>query len=109
MSLERALLTKSIRKLQHDLEETSTELEIKEEELAFWARRQKEIKEDNVIKYCLAKRRHDNAKSRSSPVSLGYIAEVDEFDGIAEGDEDEDDDEEDANQAQDGIFKRRKK
>lgn len=102
IDLERTLLRKSIRKLEHDLEEVSTELGMKEEELVVWEEKVQQIQQDNEVKLCLAKARFDSVKWRGRPkgriapaggsTSLGLIAEVEEGDeGVAEGDEEEDD------------------
>lgn len=101
IEMERTVLRKSIAKHERDLEEVSTELAMKEEELAVWEERVQQIQKDNEIKFCLAKARFDTAKWRGKgkttssvgATALGFIAEGDEPDCFAEGDEDEDDEE----------------
>lgn len=104
IDLERTLLRKSIRKHQRELEEVSTELAMKEEELGVWEQKVQQIQQDNEVKFCLAKARYDTAKvkghnGRNATASvglncLGLIAEGEE-DGIPEGDEEEEDEEDD--------------
>jgi len=89
IDLERDLLSKSISKLQHDFEEASTELSMKEEELMVWEERLQQIQQDNEVKLRLAKLRAEGARWRSKgdgrrsaaerrPSPLGFIAEGDE-------------------------------
>lgn len=103
IEMERTVLRKSIAKHERDLEEVSTELAMKEDELAVWQERVQQIQQDNEIKFCLAKARFDSAKfkakgrnaaSSTGANALSFIAEGDEPDCFAEGDEDEDEDEE---------------
>mmetsp|Transcript_12462 Transcript_12462/g.20454 ORF Transcript_12462/g.20454 Transcript_12462/m.20454 type:complete len:504 (+) Transcript_12462:86-1597(+) len=102
IDLERTLLRKSIRKLEHDLEEVTTELSMKEEELVVWEQRVHQIQKDNEVKFSIAKSRIDKEKFRSNKRgrsvgsagggsrSLGFIAEVDEAPStIIEGDEED--------------------
>jgi len=104
MGMERNLLCKSILKLKHDLEETETNVGMKEEELMVWEEKLQQIQQDNEVKLRLAKARTDSMKwrhasegrqltSKCNASPLGFIAEGNEDscdeDGEEEGDEDE--------------------
>lgn len=93
INLERTLLRKSILKLERDLEEASTELGMKEEELIVWEEKLQQVQQDNETKLKLARQRLYSSKMRPGggpqdrrspsaavrgPSPLGFIAEGDE-------------------------------
>eukprot|EP00747_Dinoflagellata_sp_TGD_P126522 gnl/TRDRNA2_/TRDRNA2_174288_c0_seq1.p1 gnl/TRDRNA2_/TRDRNA2_174288_c0~~gnl/TRDRNA2_/TRDRNA2_174288_c0_seq1.p1 ORF type:complete len:443 (+),score=79.45 gnl/TRDRNA2_/TRDRNA2_174288_c0_seq1:160-1329(+) len=101
IDLERTLLRKSIGKLEHDLEEATTELSMKEDDLCLWEEKVQQVQQDNEVKLRIAKSRLESSRfrgrgasipahSRASP--LGLIVEGDEGDLQEDEDEDEEDD-----------------
>jgi len=105
MGLERNLLCKSILKLKHDLEETETNVGMKEEELMVWEEKLQQIQQDNEVKLRLAKARTDTMKyrhksegrqltSKCNASPLGFIAEGNEDSCEEDGEEEVEEDEE---------------
>mmetsp|Transcript_126749 Transcript_126749/g.253382 ORF Transcript_126749/g.253382 Transcript_126749/m.253382 type:complete len:338 (-) Transcript_126749:71-1084(-) len=90
IDLERNLLRKSIRKLEHDLEETETEVGMKEEELMVWEEKLQQIQQDNEVKLRLAKVRTDGTRWRHKSESrhAASVRRASPLGGIAEGNED---------------------
>jgi len=97
IDLERNLLRKSILKLEHDLNEVDTELDMKEEELLAWEEKLQRVQQDNEKKVQLAKNRIEGTKyqqksqSRRGAASARYACSLGL---IAEGNEDSGDGEE---------------
>jgi len=97
IDLERSLLRKSIVKLAHDLEETTTELGLKEEELVIWEQRVQQVRQDNDRKLQIARARTSDRGARrprggEAPTKARGAAPLG---GIAEDDEEEDDEDAD--------------
>jgi len=90
IDLERNLLRKSIRKLEHDLEETDTEVSMKEEELMVWEEKLQQIQQDNEVKLRLARVRTDGTRWRHKSESrhAASVRRASPLGGIAEGNED---------------------
>jgi len=107
MGLERNLLCKSILKLKNDLEETETNVGMKEEELMVWEEKLQQIQQDNEVKLRLAKARTDSMKwrhksegrqltSKCNASPLGFIAEGNEDSCEEDGEEADEEDDADA-------------
>merc|ERR550532_2414890 len=101
IDLERNLLRKSIRKLEHDLEETETEVSMKEEELMVWEEKLQQIQQDNEVKLRLARVRTDGTRWRHKSESrhAASVRRASPLGGIAEGNEDSSEAEEEEEEA----------
>jgi len=104
IDLERNLLRKSIRKLEHDLEETETEVGMKEEELMVWEEKLQQIQQDNEVKLRLAKVRTDGTRWRHKSDSrhAASVRRASPLGGIAEGNEDSSEGEEEEEEEEAG-------
>jgi len=71
LNVERAQIRKSILELEQRLQELDTECALREDELMLWEERLVQIKEDNDVKFRLAKARADGARVRRAGGASG--------------------------------------